>query len=54
MDEGSWTSASKLLREGVDPIGVQDMAGRSLMEIAINRDDQQMISLLKSYNADKT
>ena len=48
--DGNWASASRLLREGVKPIGF-DENGNSLLSLAEKRGDKQMIQLLESYGA---
>lgn len=47
--DGNWTTASKLLREGLKPIGL-DENGNTLLDLAKKRGDKQMIQLLESYN----
>lgn len=47
---GNWNTASKLLRDGIKPIGT-DPDGNSLLDLARKRRDQQMIQLLESYGA---
>ena len=47
---GNWGTASKLLRDGVKPIGT-DQDGNSLLDLARKRRDRQMIQLLESYGA---
>ncbi len=47
---GNWSTASKLLRDGIKPIG-KDKDGNSLLDLAKKRCDPQMIQLLESYDA---
>lgn len=47
---GNINTVSKLLRDGIKPIG-KDKDGNSLLDLAKNRKDKQMIELLKSYDA---
>lgn len=49
IKDGNWSMASKLLREGVKPDGLEEM-GHSLTELARKRNDRQMIQLLESYD----
>lgn len=46
---GNWTTASKLLREGVKPVG-SDENGNTLLDLARKRGDKQMIQLLESHS----
>lgn len=47
---GNWTTVNKLLRDGVKPVGL-DANGKSLLDLASERGDKQMINLLRSYGA---
>lgn len=47
--DGNWTTASKLLREGVKPVG-SDANGNTLLDLARKRGDKQMIQLLESHS----
>lgn len=46
--EGNWATASRLLRDGLKPTGV-DENGNSLLDLAEKRGDKQMIDLLQSH-----
>lgn len=47
--EGSWATASTLLRKGVNPVGLRDEIGKSLADLAKERGDNPMLGLLKGY-----
>lgn len=46
---GDWDTASRLLRDGVEPAGLRDERGRSPYDLAFQRGDQQMIKLIQSH-----
>lgn len=48
--DGNWATASRLLSEGISPLGL-DANGASLLDLATRRGDSQMVDLLKSYGA---
>lgn len=49
INDGNWSTACTLLREGVKPDGLDEM-GHSLTELARKKNDRPMIQLLESYD----
>jgi len=47
--EGSWATANNLLRKGVNPLGLRDEHGNSLADLAKQRGDKLMLTLLKDH-----
>jgi hypothetical protein len=50
VSASNWAAAHQLLRAGISPRGV-DTQGRSLLELATRKHDEQMMQLLKTHGA---
>ena len=50
VSASNWAAAQQLLRAGISPRGV-DTQGRSLLELATRKHDEQMMQLLKTHGA---
>lgn len=50
VSASNWAAAHQLLRAGISPRGV-DTQGRSLLELATRKHDEQMVQLLKTHGA---
>ncbi len=53
VSASNWAAAHQLLRAGISPRGV-DTQGRSLLELATRKHDEQMVQLLKTHGAKRS